>query len=69
MLAIIVNNPCFTATINYHQTGSDVEIEKKIYCFSLIVLFIAQNIEITKFVFFIKTALFLKKYNFCNVCT
>ena len=59
VLATIVNNVRFTVRINYDQTCNNVEIEKKICCFSLIVLFIAQNVEIAKFFFFINL-LYLK---------
>ena len=50
--------PIITITINYHQTGNNVDTEKICY-FSLVILFIAQNIEITK-LFLKKTALFKK---------
>ena len=36
---------------------------------SLVILCIEQNIETTKFDFFIKTASLKSDYNFCNACT
>ena len=50
--------PIITITINYHRTGNNVDTEKICY-FSLVILFIVQNIEITK-LFLKKTALFKK---------
>ena len=36
----------------------------------MVILFIAQTIEITNFIFTKKTALFKNNnYNFCNTCT
>jgi len=51
VLAIIVYNDRFTIVVNYNQARNSVEIEKKFCCFSLLVLFIAQNIEITNLFF------------------
>jgi len=42
----------FTVTSDYCQTGDNVLIEKKTCSFSFVVLFTAQNVEITKFCFY-----------------